>query len=62
MDAHRDEYGVEPICSQLPIALSPYYEHDARQAVTWLVPLSRQRGSQLFPGILRVWDENSREY
>ena len=26
IDAHRDEYGVEPICKQLPIAPSMYYE------------------------------------
>jgi putative transposase len=24
IDAHRDEYGVEPICNQLPIAPSTY--------------------------------------
>ena len=32
IDAHRAEYGVEPICAQLPIAPSTYYEHKARQA------------------------------
>jgi hypothetical protein len=25
IDDHRDEYGVEPICKQLPIAPSVYY-------------------------------------
>jgi transposase-like protein len=25
IDAHRDEYGVEPICAQLPIAPSLYF-------------------------------------
>ena len=30
IDEHRDEYGVEPICSMLPIAPSTYYEHRAR--------------------------------
>ena len=32
IDAHRDEYGIEPICRELPIAPSSYYEHKARQA------------------------------
>jgi len=31
IDAHRQEYGVEPICSVLPIAPSTYYAHKARQ-------------------------------
>ena len=26
IDEHRAEYGVEPICAQLPIAPSTYYE------------------------------------
>ena len=28
IDAHRSEFGVEPICAQLPIAPSSY--HDAK--------------------------------
>jgi uncharacterized membrane protein len=31
IDAHRDEYGVESICAQLPIAPSTYYEQAARE-------------------------------
>ena len=31
IDAHRDEYGVEPICDVLPIAPSLYNELRARQ-------------------------------
>ena len=27
IDAHREEYGVEPICAVLPIAPSTYYLH-----------------------------------
>ena len=27
IDDHRGEQGVEPICAQLPIAPSTYYEH-----------------------------------
>ena len=32
IDAHRAEYGVEPICAELPIAPSTYYEPKARRA------------------------------
>ena len=32
IDTHRDAYGVEPICTELPIAPSTYYEHKARAA------------------------------
>ena len=31
VDAHRDEFGVELICAQLPIAPSTYYETKARE-------------------------------
>ena len=30
IDAHREDYGVEPICAMLPIAPSTYYEPKAR--------------------------------
>ena len=32
IDAEREAYGVEPICSVLPIAPSTYYEAKAREA------------------------------
>jgi putative transposase len=31
IDAHRDEYGVEPICRVLEVAPSTYYAVKARQ-------------------------------
>ena len=31
VDEHRTEYGVEPICAELPIAPSTYYEHKRRE-------------------------------
>ena len=34
IDAHRDEYGVEPICKAVPIAPSTYYERKAREVAT----------------------------
>ena len=32
IDEQRDAHGVEPVCKQLPIAVSTYYEHRIRQA------------------------------
>ena len=32
IDAHRETYGVEPICRVLQIAPSGYYEHHAARA------------------------------
>ena len=31
VDEHRESYGVEPICRELPVAPSTYYEARARQ-------------------------------
>jgi len=32
IDEYRAEYGVEPICDELPIASATYYEQKAREA------------------------------
>jgi hypothetical protein len=32
IDEHRADHGVEPICKQLPIAPSTYFEHKACEA------------------------------
>ncbi len=62
IDAHRDEYGVESICRQLPIAPSTYYEHKARAVDPERLPLRSQRDLALKPEIRRVWDENFQVY
>ena len=62
IDAHRAEHGVEPICKQLPIAPSTYYEHKARQADPERLPPRLQRDSVLIPEIQRVYEENFRVY
>jgi putative transposase len=62
IDAHRDEYGVESICRQLPIAPSTYYEHKARAADPERLPQRSQRDMALMPEIRRVWDENFQVY
>ena len=38
IDMHRETYGVEPICKELPIAPSTYYESKARTAGRAPVP------------------------
>ena len=62
IDAHRDEYGVEPICDVLPIAPSTYYEHTARRANPELRPARAKRDEKLRPEIRRVWNENEVVY
>ena len=62
IDAHRAEYGVEPICKQLPIAPSTYYEHKSRQADPSRLPPRAQRDAELSGSIHRVWQENFRVY
>ena len=58
IDAHRDAYGVEPICAQLPIAPSLYYERKARQADPERVPPRLRRDEALRPEIQRIHEEN----
>jgi putative transposase len=62
IDAHREEYGVEPICAQLPMAPSTYYEHKARQADPARAPARARRDRELESQIQRVWDENFQVY
>ena len=62
IDAHRSEYGVEPICEQLPIAPSTYYEHKRREVDLSRLPPRVQRDGELTGSIHRVWEENFRVY
>jgi transposase InsO family protein len=62
IEAHRDAYGVEPICAQLPIAPSTYYEAKARTVDPTREPARAQRDAELRPAIERVWDDNFRVY
>jgi putative transposase len=58
IDAHRAEYGVEPICAELPIAPSTYYELKARERDPERVPARHRRDALLCDEIRRVWREN----
>ena len=59
IDDHRGTYGVEPICREVPIAPSTYYEQQRRHAA----PSRRsRRDAALCPEIQRVWDEQFQVY
>jgi transposase InsO family protein len=62
IDQHRSEYGVEPICAQLPIAPSTYYECKARQADPARLPERVRRDAELGREIRRVHEANFRVY
>ena len=62
IDENREAYGVEPICSVLPIAPSTYYEHRARRLDPARRPPRSQRDEELRPRIQAVFDENMSVY
>jgi transposase InsO family protein len=62
IDDHRDEYGVESICSVLPIAPSTYYEREARRKNPELLPARAKRDAELRTEINRVWHEQQEVY
>lgn len=62
IDEHRGAYGVEPICAQLPIAPSTYYEQKARQADPARLPPRLRRDAVLGCAIRRVWEANFQVY
>ena len=62
IDDHRSVYGVEPICSVLPIAPPTYYEQRVRQADPSRLPERTRRDLALMEEIKRVWNENRQVY
>lgn len=54
IDEHREAYGVEPTCKQLPIAPSVSYEQKRRQAEPERVPARARRDAEVMPKIARV--------
>jgi transposase InsO family protein len=62
IDEHRDEYGVEPICSQLPIAPSTFYDHQDKRHHPERRSNRARQDDALCPEIQRVWEENFRVY
>lgn len=62
IDAHREEYGVEPICEVVPIAPSTYYEHMRRGSDPSRQPERARRDAALSEEIQHVWEENRKVY
>ena len=62
IDDHRGQYGVEPICRELPIAPSTYHAHAARRADPSKASARARRDAVLRGQIRRVWEENFRVY
>ena len=57
IDAHRDEFGVEPICGVLQVAPSTYYSAKSRP------PSARSvRDAMLIPILVALWTANYRVY
>lgn len=62
IDAHRDAYGVEPICKVLPIAPSTYHRHKELEQHPERRSGRAKRDERLSEHIQRVWEENHRNY
>ena len=62
IDAHREVYGVEPICRVLPIAPSTYHAHIARKIESAGRSARSRRDDALGPEVRRVFEENFRVY
>ena len=62
VDSNKAEYGVEPICRQIQIAPSSYYEHKARERDPDRLPDRIKRDMRLELDIQRVWKDNFRVY
>ena len=58
VDEHRDAFGVESICAQLPIAPATYYTHCGRRLDPSRRPARQRRDESLSADIRRVWEEN----
>ncbi len=62
IDEEREQYGVEPICRELPIAPSTYYERKACETDPTRRSARARSDERLRVKIRRVWDENRKVY
>ena len=62
IDQHADEYGVEPICKQLPIAPSTYHRHKRLIEHPEQRSNRAQKNESLELEIKRVWSESYGNY
>lgn len=62
IDQHRESFGVESICRQLPIAPSVYYEQKARQRDPELIPARQRLDAALREEVKRVFVQSRCRY
>jgi len=62
IDAHREKFGVEPICAVLPIAPSVYHQHKLWERSPEKRPERAKRDAVLRVDIERVWKANFSVY
>jgi len=62
IDAHRERFGVEPICRVLQVAPSGYRRHAAQSRSPELRPARAKRDEQLMGQIERVWQAGRQVY
>jgi len=62
IDEQRDNHGVEPLCKQLPIAVSTYYEHKAKDTDPDKRSNRSIRDDHYKVEISRVFEENLKVY
>lgn len=58
IDENRADYGVEPICTELPVAPSVYWEHKRREREPERESVRSKRDSELRSEVRRVWETN----
>ena len=62
IDAQQGSHGIEPICKQLPMSVSTYYEHKARELDPDKESNRSIRDRHQKVEIQRVWEENQQVY
>ena len=62
IDQHREQYGVEPICSVLPIAPSTYHRSKALIERPETRCHRAKRDEQICHDIRRAWKESDHNY
>jgi len=62
IDDHRNVFGVESICQQLPIAPSTYYERKARERDPERLPERHRRDARLREDVRRAFQASRDRY
>jgi putative transposase len=62
IDEQRDHHGLESLCKQLPLGVSTYYEHKARESDPNKASNRSIRDRHHKVEIQRIWDENLQVY